>query len=73
MSSRIEFNIDPKNLKRASKVPDQMIGSYMDQIITELHMRVDQWRFHDAPPGDVDTCLQALLALWIEAGIRGFA
>ena len=71
--SKVDRKIDAGAIRRAGMVDDRQIGPYLDQIATELHMRLDQWRFHGAPPGDVDTCLDAFLALWTEAEARGFA
>lgn len=65
--------INPQYIERSSKVEDRQIGPYLDQMCSELQMRVDAWRFKDGPPGDVDTVLDGILALWTEAGLRGFA
>lgn len=70
--SRVVREINPDHVARSSNVKDQQIGPYLDQMVSELQMRVDAWRFKDAPPADVDTCLDGILALWTEAGLRGF-
>jgi hypothetical protein len=69
---KVVRTINPEHIARASKVEDRQIGPYMDQMVSELQMRVDAWRYKDAPPGDVDTVLDGILALWTEAGVRGF-
>lgn len=63
--------IDPKHLKRAAKVEPELIGPYMEQIALELSKALDYWRIYDGPAEDVDTAIDALLALWAEVGARG--
>ncbi len=70
---KVARTINPDHIARCAKVTDGQIGPYMGQMVDELQMRVDAWRFKDAPPGDIDTVLDGILALWTEAQLRGFA
>ena len=72
LPNKVERTINPQHIERASKIEDRQIGPYLDQMVSELQLRVDTWRYKDGPPEDVDTVLDGILALWTEAGLRGF-
>lgn len=69
--SAVTRSIDPNHLKRASKVEDQMVGPYLDSIVLSLHSALDAWRFGKGPSSDVTLALDAFLALYTEADLRG--
>lgn len=69
--SKVERLIDPAHLKRAKGVDSQLVGPYMEQIAEELVRAVDYWRRYGAPPENVDLALDAFVAMWTEAGVRG--
>lgn len=68
---KAERPIKGKHLKRAAKVPDNLLGPYMEQVVQELEKAVDYWRLYDGPSEQVDLALDTFLALWTEAGVRG--
>lgn len=63
--------IPAKYLKRSAKIPDTLMGPYMEQVIQELEKAVDYWRLYDGPSEQVDLALDTFLALWTEASVRG--
>lgn len=67
---RIARAIPVDHWHRASAIPKEMVGPYLSQIAIELQQRIDFWRFHKAPPHDVDTALDAFNALWTEYSQR---
>jgi hypothetical protein len=60
-----------QSLHRVEKVPDGMLAPYLDTAVMSLGQALDSWRFHDAPRREVDTALDAVLALWTEVDKRG--
>lgn len=54
-------------------VTDDQVGPYLDQIVTDMHVFLDQWRFHNAPAEDFRLALDACIALFTEAETRGLA
>lgn len=65
--SRINRPINPKHMRRAERVPQELIGPYLDEIVTSLHISLDGWRFHNQPAEEVELALDALIALWVTA------
>jgi len=68
--SSVHREIDPDHLKRASKVEQMLVGPYLDQIVTSMHIALDGWRYHDQPPDEVELALDAFIALWTIAQQR---
>lgn len=62
--SRISRSIEPKYWERASQVRPELIGPYLDDIVTTLHISLDKWRFSHGPVDDVELALDAFIALW---------
>lgn len=61
---RIVKNIDTKHWARASRVPGDLVGPYLDAILVDLHQKLDVWRYHKGPPQDVEVAMDAFYALW---------
>ena len=68
---RISRTIDPKHLKRASKVETANLGPYMESVLTSMQIALDQWRYHGDDGADLQLALGAFLALITEAERRG--
>ena len=47
-----------------------LVGPYLDQIVTSMHIALDGWRYHDQPPDEVELALDAFIALWTIAQQR---
>ena len=67
----IARNIDPAYVKRARQVPDDLVGSYLDNILITLHSAVDDMRYHGGPLEAVNLSLDAFIALLTTAESRG--
>lgn len=66
-------NIDPEHLRRASRVPDNMVGPYLDECLMQMHQYLDQWRFGKRDVEALQVATDAFIALLTEAENRGFA
>jgi hypothetical protein len=76
MQSRPRYigrKIDPKYLKRASQVEDGQVGPYLESIVQEMYRTLDGWRFGKLPSNDFKLALDACIALYTEAELRGLA
>lgn len=65
--------IDPKYVKRAQLVPDELVGPYLDSILMTLHQSLDGWRFHHVPLSQVEEAVDAFIALLTTAKSRGMS
>lgn len=65
--------IDPEHLRRAAKVPDNMVGPYLDEILMAMHQYLDGWRFGKGGVEPLQTATDAFIALLTEAENRGLA
>lgn len=71
MRVAVERRVNPKHLRRASKIDSALIAPYMEQLTQEISKTIDYWRTGDLSADHVDVAIDALLALWTEVGARG--
>jgi hypothetical protein len=64
MGFEVARKINPDYLRRANRVSNEQIGSYMESIVISLHAALDDWRYNNAPTDEVTTCVDALVAMW---------
>lgn len=64
MRFEVSRKINEDYLRRANKVRDDQIGPYLESIVISLHAALDDWRYNNAPPDEVTTCVDALVAMW---------
>lgn len=65
-------SVDPAHYQRASKVPTEMVGPYMEDIILEMHRGLDDWRYgRDVTAAGFRLALDACNALFVSAEARG--
>lgn len=53
-------------IPRIAKLSDSELRSWFDSAVMNLGSHFDSWRYHDGPPGEIDTVLEALNELWAE-------
>jgi hypothetical protein len=63
--------VDPKIAKRVGKVQTEQLLTWLDTTIIGLGISVDNWRYHNAAPGDVELSIEAIYAIWQELRSRG--
>ncbi len=69
----ISRKIDPTHLKRAGMVQSDQIGPYMEAILQEMYKALDSWRYGKKSSDDFKLALDACIALFTEAELRGLA
>ena len=65
-ASMLRESSPSKTAQRVSRLDTPSLYTWMDSTIMTLGEAFDQWRYKNAPAGEVAGCLEVLQVIWTE-------